>query len=1216
PERRAGNHGGAALLPALAARLLGTPVTVVTGEGREQRFLPHGTDPAAVDPATDPVLFAADGYFHAALRPGTPPPVATPLPAPATTSGSGTSDTDLTGAASAHRSHTNPPWHPPAESTGPRYRLARDGVLTAPDGATYTQGTPTGRGNGFFAALTTALRHAAQQPGLERHEATRLRLRADAPPAQLMRLNGLPGARAERDSLFTPPPLTVRPGAPAPSQDARDGHLRRHLAEAPWGPGADRAVAEWAAAATGTTVTLVEENGTAHTYPGPSGESGPHLRLRRRGGDFVPLILRTPAPAPTPPASETAPPLSDQDPATVPLPPSPTGSDLPGLPGEEEAYDLSTLSGAGETTDAGADSDLEMDLDSGSEGERAAVEASPEHAFAVEFADLLDEAELRADVLLDVVRHRNAQLGGFPDVAFDSAFTEYTGIGLPEALDQVEQAGRLSSEEYEALREALGLGIGVPFTQTNPPGTSQRDREVTLRMLDRVARLVKEALRKSDRQADAQVTPHIAVTVLPDGSLGIAGNTGAKALTADEAALVEQELRWFVSGQEPGGTQRVRELEQWSRDEESHRQWSARMDQEERDLAGRTADQAELRTRLEEQYETGEWDDTLQQQWETLLEDETAAGQERQRLTGERQQWRRDERWLARRRPGVARDVRDRTKLRALATGWYRLYHPGSPELDLVKRALANPRILNVAGRDGTPAPGAHGSEHGELTLLGHWVAHWESNPGDPNAPQTLPLGGFKMACASCDLAYQAVNQHIGSTLGYRVQASGTHGMFFPGWRMPQWMRQRPQLVQHIRDNAENIGAYLDQGGVLQGERTEGTHEQNPAGSSSEYESGDEAMDTDAMPDSPEPGTPPRLPQTLSPGLDEPTATPPVPRGPRDNRPRFVVRSGFDARRFSHNGDPVTDLTVRLAIRGPEGQAEHVRRQLELGVRQLLNDPAHRLSNGDRLHVTVEHVDPADSPHLTVDLAGQDRAMDQTTWWADASPAHLVHELTHQLGLRDEYRDSDSPHRPHIPGSLLGALDEQPEDDSLMAAGLRGRHLDLMSALIGDVTPQPQEGDQTWEAARTAATPVPRKSVWVDPVSLPGSGSVEEGTDVPARMPQDATITPFKSGNYEFTNLKHTNETYRDKAVRIIDLLRKHDTIRDYIGGRPCRITLHLRTTETPADVTDRGEAGVDINLASYYFEKYEIGYIMGMLAHEIGLHPLASRNTNIPDEE
>ena len=40
-----------------------------------------------------------------------------------------------------------------------------------------------------------------------------------------------------------------------------------------------------------------------------------------------------------------------------------------------------------------------------------------------------------------------------------------------------------------------------------------------------------------------------------------------------------------------------------------------------------------------------------------------------------------------------------------------------------------------------------------------------------------------------------------------------------------------------------------------------------------------------------------------------------------------------------------------------------------------------------------------------------------------------------QLGLRDEYRDTDSPHRPHIIGSLLGDLNEAPEDSSLAAAG-------------------------------------------------------------------------------------------------------------------------------------------------------------------------------------
>ncbi len=185
------------------------------------------------------------------------------------------------------------------------------------------------------------------------------------------------------------------------------------------------------------------------------------------------------------------------------------------------------------------------------------------------------------------------------------------------------------------------------------------------------------------------------------------------------------------------------------------------------------------------------------------------------------------------------------------------------------------------------------------------------------------------------------------------------------------------------------------------------------------------------------------------------------------------------------------------------------------------------------------------------------------------------------------------------------------------------------------MTPQPQHSadqdtDQNWEAARRAVTPTPRESVWVDPVSLPQPADSTATPEVPPHMPPNSdtappasapapapapTFTPFRSGSFEFTNLKHTDEKYRDKAVRIIDLLRKHDTIRDYIGSRPCRITLHVRTTETPADVRDRGDDGVEINLASYYFEKYEIGYIMGMLSHEIGLHPLASRNRNIPDE-
>ncbi|MGW1926067.1 hypothetical protein ACWCQ0_43635, partial [Streptomyces massasporeus] len=362
----------------------------------------------------------------------------------------------------------------------------------------------------------------------------------------------------------------------------------------------------------------------------------------------------------------------------------------------------------------------------------------------------------------------------------------------------------------------------------------------------------------------------------------------------------------------------------------------------------------------------------------------------------------------------------------------------------------------------------------------------------------------------------------------------------------------------------------------------------------------------------------PRLPQTNAEDGQQPTGRPQL-QGPRDNRPRFVVRSGFDARRFTHGGEPVTDLTVRVALRGTTDESTRVFGQLSAGVEEFLNDRGHRLPNGDRLHVTVELVDPADAPHLTVDLVGRDRGMDQKTWWADAEPVQLVHELTHQLGLRDEYRDTDAPHRPHVPGSLLGDLGAAPEDSSLARAGLRDRHLALLGVLIGDVDLHAGDvgGDETaWAAARSAAEPVTRRSVWVDPVSLPRAADDTASADVPAHMPQEGTLVPFTSGNFEFTNLKHTSEKYRDKAIRIVELLGEHPVIAAYVGGRPVRITLHVRTTETPADVTDRGADGVDINLASYYFEKYDIGYIMGMLAHEIGLHPLASQDRNIPDEE
>lgn len=162
PGRRAGDHGGADLLPALAARVLGTPLTVVTGEGRSQLFLPHGADPATVRPATDPVLFAAGDFFHAALPPGTAAPVATPLPTPAVpteaTDGSGTTTAtaDPTQATprqpSPHRSHTTPPGCRP-----PRDR-ARATAWPATASSPRPTGPPTPRARRQAAATASSAR--------------------------------------------------------------------------------------------------------------------------------------------------------------------------------------------------------------------------------------------------------------------------------------------------------------------------------------------------------------------------------------------------------------------------------------------------------------------------------------------------------------------------------------------------------------------------------------------------------------------------------------------------------------------------------------------------------------------------------------------------------------------------------------------------------------------------------------------------------------------------------------------------------------------------------------------------------------------------------------------------------------------------------------------------------------------------------------------------
>ncbi|MFI6845115.1 protein-glutamine glutaminase family protein [Kitasatospora sp. NPDC050467] len=256
-----------------------------------------------------------------------------------------------------------------------------------------------------------------------------------------------------------------------------------------------------------------------------------------------------------------------------------------------------------------------------------------------------------------------------------------------------------------------------------------------------------------------------------------------------------------------------------------------------------------------------------------------------------------------------------------------------------------------------------------------------------------------------------------------------------------------------------------------------------------------------------------------TPEPDSPVADSLTPRSNLDRTPRFVVRSGFEARRFEHDGGPVTDLTVRVAFREGGGHdTGSVWSKAVRGVEEYLNAPGYRLANGDRLHVTVVRAGAEERPHLTVDLVGRDRGMDQRSWWPDAEPVDYAHELGHQLGLRDEYRTGDLSHRPDVKGSLFGDY-RSPAPDGLRQGGLRDRHLQLISSVVGHVEAPHVTGrhDLTFDQARAEAPPHERSHTWVDPVSDP----LKQATQAGPRPAEPPAVVPQMFGPQSASGVSH-----------------------------------------------------------------------------------------------
>ncbi len=121
------------------------------------------------------------------------------------------------------------------------------------------------------------------------------------------------------------------------------------------------------------------------------------------------------------------------------------------------------------------------------------------------------------------------------------------------------------------------------------------------------------------------------------------------------------------------------------------------------------------------------------------------------------------------------------------------------------------------------------------MTVLGEHVAEWVRNPRTGESPKTVMMGGVKLACAGCEWAFEAVNAHIGRPNGYQIEAAGAHGQFFPGWVMPEWMRQYPDVVEAVRARAEAEGKTLENY-VLKGTMSDRTVGHDPDESASEWE--------------------------------------------------------------------------------------------------------------------------------------------------------------------------------------------------------------------------------------------------------------------------------------------------------------------------------------------------------------------------------------------
>ncbi|MFD8723555.1 hypothetical protein ACFV2H_37720 [Streptomyces sp. NPDC059629] len=324
----------------------------------------------------------------------------------------------------------------------------------------------------------------------------------------------------------------------------------------------------------------------------------------------------------------------------------------------------------------------------------------------------------------------------------------------------------------------------------------------------------------------------------------------------------------------------------------------------------------------------------------------------------------------------------------------------------------------------------------------------------------------------------------------------------------------------------------------------------------------------------------------------------------------------------------VLTFTRRIHLRPAGATPEDlawVREGVADGVERLLNEPGHRLPVDQPDRVTgpqvpgpvwraeVDFVDSPEQAHSVVDVypgMPDPGEMVQDAWYAGLDPTAYVHEVVHGFGVWDDVSD---PRTLLVPGgrgeqvpteggtSLMGPVtDDTPRP---LRFELTPDHLAQIAdvfrpyAHAGTLTPQHGTPDSTTER---------------EPDVRPAAPGFGLGSLFGSRTPAPAEV---QNGRFSFVNLSSARPEFVAKAQRILELLTAHGEIGNFLGRRPARIVLVKRFADKPADVVSDPQ-GVTVHLAAYYFEQYSIGYIMGMLAHEFGIHPVASSYRKVLEEE